>query len=461
MNGVGKNLPLFIPVIQTNGAGVPPQQANPNLTIYSCAIPYERTWAITDNTGVNVNRTFTIYPVSNPVIYRPETQNTQYAPVPVAPPTGFARQDLSTRYYWVYTYKHWCDLVNEAFLSALKRTYDSFSFLWTTDPTIATPFPYANFAAFVADHDVPYIFYNEDTEKFEIYGDTRAFNVDTQITGGVDELGNPIGYHKSVPVFVPPVVPAPPLAAAVPQSQPFLRLFFNDNLYNLFSNFNNTFYGATNGDTIASPLSPTGSVAIPNGVGVLGFPADYSNEILFTNKNYGNITNHNPLLQGFNAVPPPAYNEYFLIPTAKQNLYWKEVQDWGSTDSMWSPIESFVFTSTLLPVKKEYTAKPIQLGDSNTGGQSTSSPADFAPIIADIVVDQAWEKAQGYKTFTLYEPTAEYRLSSLTASHEEIRNIDIQVYWKYRLTGDLIPISMTNCGDVSIKVLFRKTDFRS
>jgi hypothetical protein len=461
MNGVGKNLPLFIPVIQTNGTGVVPQQADPNLTIYNLAIPYERAWAITNNLGVNETRTFTIYPVSNPVLYRPETQNPLFAPVPVSGPTGFARQDLSSRYYWVYTYQHFVDLVNETFLSALNRTYDSFQFIWTTDPTIATPFPYPTFASFLADHDVPTLLYNEDTEKFEIHGDTRAFNIYSQITGGVDELGNPIGVREPLPAFVAPVIPAPPILAAVPQSSPYLRLFMNADLFALLSNFDNTFYGATNGDRIASPLAFAGSVVIPNGIGLLAFPADYTNEILFTNDNYTNIINHNPLLQNFNGVPPPAYNEYFLLPTTKQNLYWKVVQDWSSTDSLWSPCAGFVFTSTLLPIKKEYTAKPIQLGDSNVGGQSTNSPSDFAPIIADIVIDQAVEKAQGYKTFTLYEPTAEYKMASLTASHDEIRNIDIQVYWKYRLTGELIPLSMTNAADVSIKVMFRKVDYTS
>jgi len=466
MNGVGKNLPLFIPIVQTNGAGVPPQQANPNLTIYNTTIPYQRRWAYTQaGTGATVNKVFSVYPISSPVIYRPETDNPQFAPTPVPPPTGFVRQDLSSRYYWVYTYKHWCDLVNETFLSAMSQTLNSFAFLWNNDPDInltASPFPYGgltpNLAAFLADHDVPFLKYNEDTEKFEIYADTRGFNVDNQITGTTNPLGQPIGFHDPVPAFVAPVVGATPPATAI--SAPYLRLFMNGNLFALLSNFNNTYYGATNGDSLPTPLVPSG-ITIPNGLGLLSFPADYTNEILFTNENYTNILNHNPLLQGFNGVPPPAYNEFFLIPTSKQNLYWKVIQDWSSTDSLWSPIESFVFTSTLLPIKKEFTARPIQLGDSNAGGQSTGSQNDFAPIIADIIIDQATEKAQGYKTFTLYEPTAEYRMASIQASHDEIRNIDIQVFWKYRLTGELVPISLVNTSDVSIKVMFRKVDYTS
>jgi len=460
MNGVGKNVPLFIPLIQLNGASVP-VQSDPNLTIYNAAIPYQREWGYTQaGTGAWVTKVFTSAPLSTPLAYRPETQNTQYAPVPVAPAGGFTRQDLSTRYYWVYTYKHFCDLVNETFLSAMNQTYLNFQFIWLNDPDIdlvQSPFPYANFAAFLADHDVPFITYNEDTEKFEILADTRAFNVTNQL-GQTDALGNPIGVGTPVPAFTAPAIPALP-SPALPFSAPYLRLFMNSNLFGLFSNFNNTYYGAVNGTPLPFPLSTP--VVVPNGTFILSvLPADYTNEILFTNENYTNIVNHNPLLQNFNAVPPPAYNEFFLIPTNKQNLYWKVVQDWSSTDALWSPVESFVFTSTLLPVKKEYTAAPLRLGDTNASG-TTGSRSDFAPIIADIVVDQAVEKAQGYKTFTLYEPSAEYKMCSLTASHEEIRNIDIQVFWKYRLTGELIPLSMFNCSDVSIKCLFRRVDYRS
>jgi hypothetical protein len=112
-----------------------------------------------------------------------------------------------------------------------------------------------------------------------------------------------------------------------------------------------------------------------------------------------------------------------------------------------------------MPLKKENTAKPILLNQNNTA--NTNSPSAFEPIITDFVIDQQIERAEGWRDFTLYEPSAEYRMVSMTASHEEIRNIDIQVYWKYRLTGELIPLTMFNCSDVTIKMMFRKIDYRS
>jgi hypothetical protein len=235
---------------------------------------------------------------------------------------------------------------------------------------------------------------------------------------------------------------------------------------NLLANFNNTFLGAVGGSSILFPIQPTpfggynftiGSSTPFSGVG----PWLYSYEILFTNDLYTNILNNNPLLQGSPAVPPPVYNPFFLIPTDRQNLYWKIVQDYRSTDAMWSPVASIVFTSAMLPIKKEYNSANVDLNAGNLGGGSSGSQSAFQPIITDFSIDQQTEGAEGWRNFTQYEPSAEYRMISMTASHEEIRNIDIQVFWKYRLTGELIPLTAANCSDINIKMLFRKTDYRS
>jgi len=458
MNGPNKNLPLFIPVIQTNGFAFP-FQGNPDLTVYYVSVPYQRTWAYTDIFGLNRTRTFTIAPGSTPLVYRSETVNTAVAPRPLVPALGITRQDLSSRYYWVYTYKHMVDLVNETIQNAMQETFNTFRTTWLADATIATAFPYASFNAFLADHDSPIVKYNEDTQLFEIYGDTRAFNVATQLDSTINPVtGLPTGTNVPIPAFVAPVVPVPPLAAALPQSAPYLRLFFNSNLYGLFCNFKNTYFNATTGSPLLFPLTPL-PITIPTGPAAVT-PTLYTNEILFTNENYTNILNNNPTLQGSNAVPPPAFNPYFLIPPTKQHLYWVVKQDYGSTSSLWSPIAAIVFTSTLLPVKNEYTASPLLLGNNNVTGSSASTAA-FQPIITDFVIDQQYEKAHGWRDFTLYEPSAEYRMVSMQSSHDEIRNIDIQAFWKYRLTGELIPLTMFNTSDVNIKMMFRKKDYKA
>ncbi len=190
MNGPGRELPLFIPLIQTNGTvsandGI---QTDPNRTIYNLAIPYQRTWNFTNNvTGLADTATITLAPSSHAIIYVPEIQNTTIAPVPQVPATGIVKQDLSTRYYWVYTYSHFAQMVNDALEAAMVDTFTAFNFFWGTLPT-ATVNPYftagiPDFNKFVLDHDVPFIKYNEFTKLFELYGDTRAFNISGQSDG--------------------------------------------------------------------------------------------------------------------------------------------------------------------------------------------------------------------------------------------------------------------------------------
>ena len=83
----GNTLPVFIPSIVTG-------QPNPNLTIYKVTLDYD---------GTSVTRN---------VIYFPE-DNT--APVP-APP--LIQQDISSKYYYVYNYSHFVEMVNAALRTA-------------------------------------------------------------------------------------------------------------------------------------------------------------------------------------------------------------------------------------------------------------------------------------------------------------------------------------------------------
>lgn len=458
MNGPGKNLPLFIPLIQTNGYSSP-IQSDPNLTIYYVSLAYQREWNYTDNTGAARTSIITITPSSNPIRYIPETQNRSIAPVPSVPVDGITKQDISSRYYWVYSYKHWTELVNNAFKSAMSDLWSEFNVVWAAipnkDPAQTTPYP--SYESFILAHDVPYVKYDEVTGLFEIYGDTRAFNISGQIQPGVLSVTYNNGTQQAVPAFVPATYAAfdPPS----PASDVYIRLFFNDNLFGLMNNFNNTYLGANYSSSIMFPLT-VDPIRLFSQTGAAITPIVYTTEILFTNQQYQNILNNNPTLQNNGAAPPPTYNPFFLIPVEKQNLYWKAIQDYPSTGSLWSPVSAIVFTSALLPLKKEYSAVPIALGTSNTLG-STNSPSAFDPVISDFVLDENNAKAQGWRDFVLYEPSAEYRMVSMNASHEEVRNIDIQVFWRYRLTGELIPLSMFNCSDVSIKMMFRKIDYRS
>jgi hypothetical protein len=412
MNGANRDLPLFIPNIQTG-------QPDVNLTTYASTISYQATW--TTNLGAT---SFNIAPPATALIYQPETINIIQAPVPPAP---LVKQDLSTRYYWVYTYQHMVDLVNQTFLNAHQAVFTAFQAAWAAVPGLTDPFPFANFAAFQASVQTPKLVYQgESNQLFQIYGDSAGF-------------GQPLE-----PFVVVPYVAGTASLAARPQ----YRLFFNTNLYGLFANFQNLYWNSTNitaynvpGQSPAFTLPALGTV-----------PVGYTNEILFPNKNFQNVADYR--ITPYAGVPPLGY-----VPPSQQKVWWIAQQDYKSVDSIWSPISSIVFTSTLLPLKYEATGAPVLLGTSNTGDSTAAVQNAFLPIITDIALDQTLGGADDYRQFIYYAPNAEYRMADFGASNQEIRNIDVQVYWKNRLDNNLYPITMFNLSSVSLKVMFRRRDY--
>jgi hypothetical protein len=90
------------------------------------------------------------------------------------------------------------------------------------------------------------------------------------------------------------------------------------------------------------------------------------------------------------------------------------------------------------------------------GYSSASIQNAFAPIVTDIALDLANDGSDAYRKMIYYSPVAEYRMASLTPSRQSINSIDIQVFWKNRLDGNLYPVQMYNQSSVSIKCLFRR-----
>lgn len=132
--------------------------------------------------------------------------------------------------------------------------------------------------------------------------------------------------------------------------------------------------------------------------------------------------------------------------------YYKIKQERSSTGTIWSPAESVVFSSTSLPVVAEGVAPVIEFGNSNVS-TPTASTSNTEPIITDISLPL--DNAYDYKGFTSYIPSGEYRMTSLNG-HDDIRNINISVFWKNRLSSNLIPVKMGNLSNISIKFMFKK-----
>jgi len=351
MNGAGRDLPILIPQVQIG-------QPDPNLTAYSTTL---KATVAYDIPAVGV-RTFN----STKQVYIQFVSESVGAPTPQPP---IIAQDLNSKYYFVYTFQHWVDLVNTALATALSQIQTDFQTFWTAEggagiaPTLTTK--------------VPYLEYDPSAKLFSMYADNYGFGGSARTSAGslTDDEN--------------------------------IQLYFNSNLFGLLSNFSNLYLGQ---DQI-------------NGK---------DNEILFQNKLGKNLY------------------------TYDGTIYYICKQDYESISSLWSPISSIVFTTTLLPIIPEQVGTPVKFGASNVQ-IPFSSPSAFQPIITDISLPL--DSPADYRGLVQYNPSGEYRLTSMTSSRQEVRNIDCQVYWKNRLNNELYPITMFNLSSVSIKMMFRKKSF--
>jgi hypothetical protein len=333
-------------------------------------------------------------------------------------------------------------MFNTAFTEALRQAYNIFEIQWN-DPlavkgkpagTITTPFPYSGFDTGANPFlnspygtMAPWMTYNPSNKLFTINYDSRAFgprisNWAAQITDGT------------------------------PVSPPVCRLFANNNTYGLFSNFPTNYW---NSSTI------TGfNFAVQQG---------YVWEYLVPNQFFQNITNLGgtpyqgaaplgyvpPSVTGYQgSLNPPGVGSAITV-NYNQAPFWAVTQEYISIDSLWSPIGSIVFTTTLMPVKSEATGVPIVLGATNLGDSSASSQSAFVNSITDIALDTSADGGDAYRRFIYYAPAAQYRISDLANSKLDIRTIDVQVFFKNRLNNQLYPITMFNLSSVDFKMMFR------
>jgi hypothetical protein len=264
----------------------------------------------------------------------------------------------------------------------------------------------------------PFMTYNENDGLFSIYGNAYC-------------CGDPLTQGAPITAWSYQTSSAG-LAVSGANTQngsEYMEVWFNTDMFGMFANFNNFYlgqelpYGKTNQilfQLIQTPVGNTNFITSQELVAFSTNPADSQ-----------------PKLNSED--PAPTY----LVMT----------QNYNSTSTLWSPISSIVFSSTMIPIFPEQTGTPLTYGQGNNN-TPTESSADFAPIITDIAIPV--ERADDYRGFLSYTPTGEYRLSSFTGSKIDLRNIDIQVFWKNRINSQLYPIGMFNLSSVSIKIMFRK-----
>ena len=200
-------------------------------------------------------------------------------------------------------------------------------------------------------------------------------------------------------------------------------VYFNNPLFLLFSSFQ-AFHNYTFDPT---PLS------INDG------EANYLLKIF--NKKGGSLNNYVPEnvdASGNMVGSGPPYNALFM-----EQPY--------STGATMCPIQSLVFTTTLLPVLPQLVSIPRVLSNNNGSiGQNDNLSNEITDLVVNLV------NGTEYFPNVLYLPTAEYRMIDLQ-SNSPLYGIQISVAWKdvYGITHDFFLQNGCSC---SLKIMFRKKD---
>jgi len=125
------------------------------------------------------------------------------------------------------------------------------------------------------------------------------------------------------------------------------------------------------------------------------------------------------------------------------------------TASLMNPVQSIVFTSTILPVVMENVGAPLILNGTSTSQITIGSTANVFPIVTDFIVP--FSATNGYVPDISYVPSGEYRLVDLYGE-SPANQVDIQVYWKDQY-GLIHPFYLGSGCSGSLKLMFRRKDY--
>ena len=309
-------------------------------------------------------------------------------------------QDISTGYYSAYSARWW--------LSCLNRTLSN---LWT---------------AYGGDNTV------ENAPCFTIDANTNLITLLTPfdpvkpINFAVDEQ-NATGIGSPYPVYI-----GAPAGTAPQTTNVNWCLFFNEPLMNLLSGFTSVYFG----NTFERPLIPRCG---DEQTILLAGSRPYLFNYFVQPINYHGI---NVITTINKTVDPPTKTNFYMTSSEYSPV------------PLWSPIQSIVFSTTLLPVVPSMTTAPLPFNVLNgqTGNQSIGSNSQISNMLSDIQVGLV--SGSEYKPSILYVPSGEYRLIDLNGT-TGIRAASFNVSWKTKY-NQVVPFRLgAQCG-ANLKILFRR-----
>jgi hypothetical protein len=169
------------------------------------------------------------------------------------------------------------------------------------------------------------------------------------------------------------------------------------------------------------------------------------------------LRHRNPYVQGggISSYPLIAYwiwDSTTNVPLSGQSF--TIFQSAESFSSCMSPVESIVVVSDNIPVAEQLTSPLYNLTDSSTfATRSTDATALTNKIIGEIFLP--YLPFQSTRTVVKYEPF-EMKFYTLLDT-KSFKQLDYSLFYRHRITQELVPLIITNYGSVNIKFVFRPT----
>ena len=334
------------------------------------------------------------YATSDPqfIIWAPENLDSA-----TAVPTGPVVTQSDSAYYYCYSYNHWVVLVNRALQTAYTQLQTNITAV----------------GAYTLQSACPTVEYDEISGLFSFYTTAGTTN---SAWGTMAEKA-PTEANLTAAGLLPSTA-----------ATEFMFVGYNLNFEGLMTNFDTQYYGynQTAWETGANTASTSTQLYLPE------------NTLIVRNKTGTNILNQ---------IDPTTGVAY-----SAPRIRFVTTQDFISTDTLWSPVQSIVLTTNLIPTRNEFVSAPIVLGTGNVVSQGTSS---FQTVLLDFYDDK--DVAHSWRGELTYKPSAEFIPVSLSPTHGEIKSVDFIVSWRNRLTNQLVPLRLYNTSSISVRLLFRRS----
>lgn len=127
----------------------------------------------------------------------------------------------------------------------------------------------------------------------------------------------------------------------------------------------------------------------------------------------------------------------------------------NSTTGLFNPVQSIVFTTSLLPIVPSVVSIPKIFNSSTFNLSSVGNNSNIAPIITDFQIP--YSATNQYRPNLTYVPQSEYRLIDLYGLSPQ-SSLEISVLWKDNFGGNHVFLLGAGCS-ASIKLMFRRKDF--